>query len=73
MAPFEALYGRKCRSPIYWYEAGAGKEFHSDYVKERQHVVDIIHDRLKITQSRQKSYANSKRRTWEPQVGLSSG
>jgi hypothetical protein len=69
MAPFEALYGRKCRSPICWYETGAGKEFHPDYVKERQHAVDIIRDRLKIAQSRQKSYADAKRRTWEPQVG----
>jgi hypothetical protein len=34
-----------------------------------QHMIDVIRDRLKITQSRQKSYADSKRRTWEPQVG----
>jgi hypothetical protein len=33
------------------------------------HVIDIIRDRLKIAQSRQKSYADSERRTWEPQVG----
>jgi hypothetical protein len=32
-------------------------------------VIDVIRDRLKIAQSRQKSYADSKRRTWEPQVG----
>jgi hypothetical protein len=44
MAPFEALYGRKCRSPICWYETGAGKEFHLDYVKERQHAINIIRD-----------------------------
>jgi hypothetical protein len=69
IAPFEALYGRKCQSPICWYETGAGKEFHPDYVKERQHAIDIIRDRLKIAQSRQKSYADLKRRTWEPQVG----
>jgi hypothetical protein len=42
MAPFEALYGWKCRSPICWYEPGASKEFHLDYVKEKQHVIDII-------------------------------
>jgi hypothetical protein len=69
MAPFEALYGRKCRSPICWYETGASKEFNPDYVKEKQHVIHIIRDRLKIAQSRQKSYADLKRRTWEPQVG----
>jgi hypothetical protein len=32
MAPFEALYGRKCRSLICWYEPGDSKEFHPDYV-----------------------------------------
>jgi hypothetical protein len=69
MAPFEPLYGRKCRSPICWYETGASKEFHLDYVKEKQHVIDIIQDRLKIAQSHQKSYADLKRRLWEPQVG----
>ncbi|KAK1662832.1 hypothetical protein QYE76_050991 [Lolium multiflorum] len=69
MAPFEALYGRKCRSPICWYVAGSSKEFNPDYVKEKQQIIDIIRDRLKIAQSRQKSYADQKRRTWEPQVG----
>jgi hypothetical protein len=69
MTPFEALYGRKCRSPICWYETGASKEFHPDYVKEKLHVIDIMRDRLKIAQSRQKSYADLNRRTWEPQVG----
>jgi hypothetical protein len=69
MAPVEALYGRKCRSPICWYEPGASKEFHPDYIKEKQHVIDVIRDRLKIAQSRQKSYADSKRSTWEPHVG----
>jgi hypothetical protein len=69
MAPFEALYGRKCRSPISWYETRASKEFNPDYVKEKQHIIDIIRDRLKIDQSCEKSYADLKRRTWEPQVG----
>jgi hypothetical protein len=54
MVPFEALCGRKCRSPICWYEPGASKEFHPDYVKEKQHVIDIIRDRLKIAQSQEK-------------------
>jgi hypothetical protein len=42
MAPFEALYGRKCLSPICWYELGASKKFHLDYIKEKQHVIDVI-------------------------------
>jgi hypothetical protein len=69
MAPFEALYGRKCRSPICWYEVGGNKEFEPEYIKDQQVIIDIIGDRLKIAQSRQKSYADLKRRTWEPQVG----
>jgi hypothetical protein len=69
MAPYEALYGRKCRSPICLYEAGGNKEFAPDYIKEKQEAIDIIRDRLKIAQSRQKSYADQKRRSWEPQVG----
>jgi hypothetical protein len=69
LAPFEALYGRKCRSPICWYEVGGDKEFEPDYIKDQQAIIAIIRDRLKIAQSRQKSYADLKRRTWEPQVG----
>jgi hypothetical protein len=51
MAPYEALYGRKCRSPICWYEIGEDKELAPDYIKEKQDVIDIIRDRLKIAQS----------------------
>jgi hypothetical protein len=69
MAPYEALYGRKCRSPICWYEVGGNEEFALDYIKEKQEAIDIIQYRLKIAQSRQKSYADQKRRSWEPQVG----
>ena len=68
MAPFEALYGRKCRSPIGWFEVGESKEFAPDYIKEQQRIVDIIRDRLKIAQSRQKSYADLSRRQWEPEI-----
>jgi hypothetical protein len=49
---------------------GADKEFHPDYVKERQHAIDVIRDRLKIAQSRQKSYADLKRRTWVMRHGV---
>jgi hypothetical protein len=52
MAPFEALYGRKCRSPICWYEVGGNKEFEPDYIKDQQVIIDIIRDRLEIAQSR---------------------
>ncbi|KAK1648347.1 hypothetical protein QYE76_066152 [Lolium multiflorum] len=48
---------------------GENKEFTPDYIKERQGVSEVIRDRLKIAQSRQKSYADQKRRVWEPKVG----
>uniref|UniRef100_A0A8R7PHD5 Tf2-1-like SH3-like domain-containing protein n=1 Tax=Triticum urartu TaxID=4572 RepID=A0A8R7PHD5_TRIUA len=69
MAPFEALYARKCISPVCLSEDTGSKEFWTTYIGDQRHVIDIIRDRLKITQSRQKSYADLKRRTWEPQVG----
>jgi hypothetical protein len=49
--------------------SGGNHEFETDYIKEKQGIIDTIRDRLKIAQSRQKSYADQKRRTWEPKVG----
>jgi hypothetical protein len=69
VALFEVLYGRKCRSPIYWFEPGSNKDFETYFIKEKQDIINIIRDRLKIAQSRQKSYVDQKRRTWEPNVG----
>jgi hypothetical protein len=69
VAPFEVLYGHKCRSPIYWFEPGSNKDFEPDFIKEKQGIIDVIRDCLKIAQSRQKSSADQKRRTWEPKVG----
>jgi hypothetical protein len=42
MAPYEALYGRKYRSPIFWFEMGEDKELAPDYIRENQVVIDII-------------------------------
>jgi hypothetical protein len=68
-APFEVLYGCKFRSPICWFEPGSNKDLETYFIKEKQGIIDIIRDHLKIAQSRQKSYADQKRRTWEPKVG----
>ena len=64
MAPFEALYGRNFRSPICWFEVGENKEFAPEIIKEKQNVIEVIRDRLKIAQSRQKSYADKNWRQW---------
>jgi hypothetical protein len=62
MAPFEALYGRKCRTPLNWSETGESQVFGPDVLRQAEEQVQLIRDRLKAAQSRQKSYANTKRR-----------
>jgi transposase InsO family protein len=58
MAPFEALYGRKCRTPLNWSETGESQVFGPDIIREAEEQVQLIRNRLKATQSRQKSYAD---------------
>ncbi|XP_070003188.1 uncharacterized protein [Nicotiana sylvestris] len=60
MALFEALYGRRCRSPIGWFEPGEAKLYGTDLVKDALDKVKLIQERLRIAQSRQKSYADQK-------------
>ncbi|WVZ84553.1 hypothetical protein U9M48_031578 [Paspalum notatum var. saurae] len=59
MAPFEALYGRRCRTPLNWSEPGERVTFGPDL---REEQVKFIHDNLKRAQSRQKSYSDKRRR-----------
>jgi hypothetical protein len=62
MAPFEALYGRRCRTPLSWSQTGERKVFGPDLVMEAEDKVKIIQNNLKAAQSRQKSYADIRRR-----------
>ena len=55
MAPYEALYGRPCRSPICWAEVGDSELLGPDIVQETTEKVSIIRDRIRTGQSRQKS------------------
>ncbi|GJZ65509.1 putative reverse transcriptase domain-containing protein [Tanacetum coccineum] len=64
-APFEALYGRKCRSPILWAEVGEGKLLGPELVQETTKKISQIKDRLKAARDRQKSYANKRRKPLE--------
>ena len=69
MAPFEALYGRKCKTPICWEEIGV-RSFHGpSVISDTSEKVKRIIDRLKISRDWQKSYAHLKRRDLEFQVG----
>ncbi|GJV12425.1 putative reverse transcriptase domain-containing protein [Tanacetum coccineum] len=61
-APFEALYGRKCRSPIMWVEVGEGQLIGPKLVQETTEKISLIKDRLKAARDRQQSYADKKRK-----------
>ncbi|XP_070020094.1 uncharacterized protein [Nicotiana sylvestris] len=65
MAPFEALYGRRCRSLIGWFEVGKAEMIGPDLVHQAMEKVKIIKERLKTAQSRQKSYLDIRRRDLE--------
>ncbi|XP_057518022.1 uncharacterized protein LOC130798943 [Amaranthus tricolor] len=69
MAPFEALYGRRCRSPVYWDDFTEAVTLGPELLFEMTEKVRLIRDRLKAAQDRQKSYADSKRRPEEFTVG----
>src|SRR6266498_2217713 len=69
MAPFEALYGRRCRTPLNWSEPGERAIFGPDIIQEAEERVRLIQKHLRTAQSRQKSYANQRRRPLVFQVG----
>jgi hypothetical protein len=69
MAPFEALYGRKCRTPLFWKQTRESQVFGPDVLKDTEKKVRMIRDNLKIAQSRQKSYADTRRRELTFEVG----
>jgi hypothetical protein len=69
MAPFEALYGHRCRTPLSWSQIGERKIFGPDLVMEAEDKVKTIQTNLNAAQSRQKSYADIRRRPLQFQVG----
>src|SRR3954464_2552826 len=58
MAPLEALYGRRSQTPLMREEVGDRQLFGPNVIKESEENVRMIRDRLKVAQSRQKSYAD---------------
>ncbi|KAJ0494986.1 putative nucleotidyltransferase, Ribonuclease H [Helianthus annuus] len=69
MAPFEALYGRKCRSPVCWNEIGEAQLTGPALILETTEKVKKVRDNLQTARSRQKSYADLKRKPLDFQVG----
>ena len=69
MAPFEALYGRRCRTPLSWSQTGECKIFGPDLVTEAENKVKVIQANLKAAQSRQKIYTDKRREPLQFEVG----
>nr|GFA48211.1 putative reverse transcriptase domain, ribonuclease H-like domain, aspartic peptidase domain protein [Tanacetum cinerariifolium] len=67
--PFEALYGRKCRSPVCWAEVGDAQLTGPEIIQETTEKIVQIKQRLQAARNRQKSYANVRRIPLEFQVG----
>ncbi|GJT32113.1 putative reverse transcriptase domain-containing protein [Tanacetum coccineum] len=68
-APFEVLYGRKCRSTVCWAEVGQVQLTGPELVQETTERIIQIKQRIQTTRDRQKSYADLKRKPMEFQVG----
>ncbi|KAD3336514.1 hypothetical protein E3N88_32033 [Mikania micrantha] len=68
-APFEALYGRKCRSPICWAEVGDSQLTGPELVHETTEKIVQIRNRMAAARDSQKSYADKRRKPLEFQVG----
>ena len=69
MAPYEALYDRKCRSPLCWFEVGEKNLLGPDLVQQTTEQIRIIRDKMLTAQSRQKSYYDKRHRPLEFEEG----
>ncbi|XP_027348026.1 uncharacterized protein LOC113859453 [Abrus precatorius] len=68
MAPFEALYGKKCRTPLYCYETREAILYAPDMVQKQHEQIKLIREKMKIAQDRQRSYYDKRRKSLEFQV-----
>ncbi|KAL0539456.1 hypothetical protein IC582_023668 [Cucumis melo] len=69
MTPFEALYGKCCRSPVYWDEVGEQRMVGPELVQSTNEAIQKIRSRMQTAQSRKKSYADVRRKDLEFDVG----
>ena len=71
MAPFEALYGRKCRTPVCWDEVGERRLVGPELVQITLDKVKVVRDNLKKKKARdrQKSYGDNRRRDLQFEIG----
>nr|GEW04459.1 putative reverse transcriptase domain-containing protein [Tanacetum cinerariifolium] len=68
-APFEALYGRKCKSPVLWAEIGESSLIGLELIQETTDKVVLIKEKLKATRDQQKSYGDNRHKSLEFKVG----
>jgi hypothetical protein len=69
MSPFEVLYGRRCRTPLFWNEPGENQVFGLEILREAERQVQVVRENLQLAQSRQKSYADHRRMNLSFKVG----
>ena len=69
MAPYEDLYGRRCRTPICWEEVGERKLSKVELIDHTKEIMNKIREKLRAAQDRQRSYADTRRRPLEFDVG----
>lgn len=69
LAPYEALYGRKCRSPTSWSEISDSLVLGPELIQDTVEQVKVIRAKLKAAQDRQKSYVDLRRRPVSYGVG----
>ena len=65
MAPYKALYGKKCRSPVCWYEVGERRLMDPELIQTTSDLIKVIRNKLQIVQSRPNNYTDKRRRNLE--------
>src|ERR1044072_10018015 len=65
MPPFEALYGRRCRTPLCWYEYGESVVIGPEIVQQTSEKIKMIQEKMRASQIRQKSYHDKRRKDLE--------
>ena len=68
-APFEALYGRKCRTPVCWDEVGERRLVGPELVQVTSEKVKVVRDNLKMARDRQRSYTDNRSRDLQFEIG----
>jgi hypothetical protein len=69
ISPFQALYGRNCRTPLHWDKHGERQVFGLDILHEAEENIRMVRENLNTAQSRQRSYADTRRRELSFEVG----